>query len=259
MKTAGLFLSLSSLVVLAALSIMSGNAQAQEVRHAPDGGSRITIESIFIPPIPNAPFTATVVTEWTSRLADGKEVTIKNHRTVARDSAGRIFQERRAFAPNAEQTPTRLTQFEISDPSVGVQYICKPGEQVCVTRSYLRSQAVTSAATLASLPPKREASGGEANGEDLGHNTIEGLDSIGSRETTKIAAGVIGNDQPLSVIKEFWYSPQLGVNLVVNRIDPRSGTENFKVIDVNISEPDPKLFEPPSDYKVVDARESATR
>jgi hypothetical protein len=56
---------------------------------------------------------------------------------------------------------------------------------------------------------------------------ISGLDVLGTRETTTIAPGTIGNDRPLAAAKEFWYSSQLGINLVVNRTDPRAGTENL--------------------------------
>ncbi len=75
-------------------------AQSAETRPAlPDGGTRERLVSIFIPNIPNAPFTATVNTEWVRALPDGTRITLVNHRLIARDSAGRIFQERRMLVP----------------------------------------------------------------------------------------------------------------------------------------------------------------
>ena len=71
--------------------------------HASDGGTRETLQSIDIVSVPNAPFSATVVTVWTSILPDGSTQTVKNHRTVVRDSSGRVFQERRSFTPNGDQ------------------------------------------------------------------------------------------------------------------------------------------------------------
>ncbi len=58
----------------------------EDVLHAPDGNSREMITSIFISPLANAPFQATVTAEWTKHLPDGTTTTVKNHRLVVRDS-----------------------------------------------------------------------------------------------------------------------------------------------------------------------------
>ena len=60
----------SSGLILAGVLAVAGTgllAQAPPV-HAPDGGTMERIQSIDIPPLPNAPFTATVITEWTQIL-----------------------------------------------------------------------------------------------------------------------------------------------------------------------------------------------
>ena len=95
--------------------------------------------------------------------------------------------------------------------------------------------------------------------EDLGKSNISGVEVVGTRETRTIMAGVIGNDRPISITKEFWYSPQLGLNMSVKRIDPRHGTQTFSVTDVSLSEPDPKVFQVPAGYKVVDTRPNAPK
>ena len=69
--------------------------QAPRGSGIPDGGTREVLVSIFIPSLPNAPFTATLNTEWVRFLADGTRITLRNHRLIARDKSGRIFQERR--------------------------------------------------------------------------------------------------------------------------------------------------------------------
>jgi len=71
----------------------------QEPRRPVDGGTSEVLLSILIPSTPNAPFSATVNTEWIRQLADGATITLKNHRAIARDSAGRIFQERECLSP----------------------------------------------------------------------------------------------------------------------------------------------------------------
>jgi len=243
------------LIGLAALSISSAASQIPvEVRHAPDGGTKTIITSIFIPPLPNAPFTATVNTEWTRRLDDGTTIVLKNHRTVARDSAGRIFEERRALTADGDRHQTRITQLEFSDPSSHEKYVCNPAERVCVLQNYFTPTSIVPAHA-----PAPGSQGPAIRSEDLGHDYIGNLDTIGTRETTTFAPGAMGNDHPIALVKEFWFSPQLGVNLVVHRVDPRSGAEDFRVTNIGLGEPDPKMFDPPGDFRVVDARKPAAQ
>jgi len=92
-------------------------AQAPPERQPPpDGGTREVLVSILIPSIPNAPFSATLSTESVRMLADGGRITLVNHRAIARDGAGRIFQERRLLAPPDGEHESVITQTEISDP-----------------------------------------------------------------------------------------------------------------------------------------------
>ncbi len=107
-------------------------AQApQQPQRVPDGGTREVLISILIPSLPNAPFTATVNTEWIRQLPDGSTITLKNHRAIARDAAGRIFQERCALVPDDGKTKSGVTQIEISDPVAHELYICVPHGSTC--------------------------------------------------------------------------------------------------------------------------------
>jgi len=92
---------------------------------------------------------------------------------------------------------------------------------------------------------------GSIERDDLGRKTIDGVDVIGSREITTINAGVVGNEKSEPIVKEFWYSSRLGINVITKRFDPRAGIQNFVVSNISQSEPDPKMFEPPQDYRVV--------
>jgi hypothetical protein len=249
MKTVGF---LGFLFGFAALSIPSASAQnSDQVRRA-EGGTRPTLVSISIPPLLNAPFTATVNTVWTIRLGDGTSGTVKNHRTIARDSAGRIFQERRALTPDGDKQETAITQLEFSDPTTRQKYFCDPDGHVCELYDYSILAFTVDATNGAS------ASGAnDLKSEDLGRELIEGFDTIGTRETTMIAPGTVGNDHPLAAVREFWHSRQLGFNLVLDRTDPLSGSANIRVTDIHLGEPDSHLFEPPDGFTVMDARRSA--
>lgn len=225
-----------SLLFLAGAALTHG----QQALHAPDGGTRETITSIVIPPLPNAPFSATVETEWTKYLADGGTQFIRNHRLIARDGQGRIFQERRTFVPKASPIDSQVWRTELAEPATHTVAFCDTRSHVCELRPYVAPAAIT--------PPPRVSS------ENLGSQTLNGLELIGTRETQTLGLLATGSDRPLSVVKEFWYSRQLGVNVLTTRNDPRSGKEVFTVTDIHQGEPDAALFALPADARVVDLR-----
>ena len=219
----------------------------------PDGGTREVLVSILIPSLANAPFSATVATEWVRQLADGSRITMANRRAIARDTAGRIFQERRLLVPEDGKRESVVTQIEISDPVSHQLYICVPRERVCQVEFFSAPQFVPPAVGPASAA-KQPGSPGR---EDLGKQFVSGLETLGTRETIVIEAGAIGNDSPIMVSREYWYSPQLGVNLISKLQDPRIGTQDFEVLDITVGEPDKKLFAVPSGSQIIDLRGTA--
>jgi hypothetical protein len=193
-----------------------------------------------------------VITEWIRQLADGTTITLKGRRAVARDSVGRIFQERRSLVPDDGKHDSVLTQIEISDPISHELYICKPREGVCQVELFSAPDFVPPLiATSARKQP------GSPSLEDLGKQSIGGLETVGTRETTVIETGTIGNNSPIEIRREYWYSPLLGVNLISKLQDPRIGMQNFEVSDIALGEPDAPLFKLPSNAKVIDLRTPA--
>jgi hypothetical protein len=65
----------------------------------------------------------------------------------------------------------------------------------------------------------------------------------------------MGNDKPMVTMREFWYSPELAINLISIVDAPQSGKQVFTAKDVKTSEPEPSLFIVPDEYKIVDRRE----
>lgn len=166
-------------------------------------------------------------TEWVRQLPDGGAITLKNHRAIARDAAGRIFQERRALdADDNKQQQSVVTQIEISDPVSHELYICVPYEHICQVE-FFSAPDFTPPVKPATLPNQP----GAPVQESLGKQFIGGVETVGTRETMVIPTGAIGNDRPVSAKREFWYSPQLGINLISKRQDPRFGTQNFELSD----------------------------
>src|SRR5258708_7678047 len=81
---------------------------------------------------------------------------------------------------------------------------------------------------------------------------VEGVHATGPRITTTMAAGKMGNEQPILVTSERWYSPELKATVMTKHNDPWSGELKTQFTNVNTSEPDSSLFSVPGDYKVVD-------
>jgi hypothetical protein len=214
-----------------------------------DGGTREVLVSIFIPSLPGAPFVATVNTEWIRPLADGTRITLKNHRLIARDKSGRIFQERRLLVPEDDKQQSVITQTEITDPLAQEEYICRPSEHVCQLEVFHPIAAVVAGGRSGT-----EKKPGTPEEESLGIKWIAGVETSGTRETTIIPPGTIGNNNPLRFKREYWYSLQLGLNMLSIREDPRFGTQRFELSDVVPGDPDPKLFAPPEGSKILDLR-----
>jgi hypothetical protein len=188
-------------------------------------------------------------------LEDGTTTTVRNHRTIARDSNGRIFQERRFFSPTGDKQETRLSNLEYADPTRHEFYDCVPTTLVCtVSAYYVPVSAPANLPASVTLPN----GAGTITRENLGQKNISDLDVVGSREITTINPGVNGYKAPEPTIKEFWYSPRLEINLIVKRFEPRGGAQNITVQSIDLSEPNPKLFAPPPGYRIIHTEPSAS-
>jgi hypothetical protein len=224
-----------------------------------DGGAEGgVLESILIPPKLNAPFTLSLQTEWVRSLSDGGTITTANQRRIARDAEGRVYQERWILVPKGGDVESRMTTIQISDPDNHTLYNCfmLDPKKVCELSTFTPSP---NAIFNFQGPPTGQLPNGigEALHEDLGTQLIDGVETIGSRDTVIYNPGIFGNDQKLTIEREFWYSPELGFNLLSKRSDPRIGTQTFTAGDLILSEPDPKLFDLPEGFTIVDRRQPA--
>jgi hypothetical protein len=86
--------------------------------------------------------------------------------------------------------------------------------------------------------------------EKLESRNIEGVQAEGTRTTETIPAGEIGNEQPIQIVNERWYSPELQVVVLTRHSDPRFGETTYKLTNIQRGEPSPALFQVPSDYTV---------
>jgi hypothetical protein len=139
-----------------------------------------------------------------------------------------------------------------------------------IERSYTRvpgpdAPQVTGTAVIVTGPsaPPGEAlvrtdSKHEAKTEKLEARSFDGVTAEGSRTTVTIPAGEIGNEQPIQIVDERWYSPELQVVVMTRHSDPRYGETTYRLTNISRAEPAPALFQVPSDYTVKDASVPST-
>lgn len=87
-------------------------------------------------------------------------------------------------------------------------------------------------------------------GEPLGKQTIEGVEADGTRNSETIETGAIGNDRPIQVSNERWYSSDLKMVIQSKHSDPRTGDESFRLTNIQRGDPGSYLFQPPSGYTI---------
>jgi hypothetical protein len=234
--------------LLLSCTLLSGTLIAQESdqpSRGPDGGTQTRVEGISVLPLPGKPFSGRSTTEWTRTIEDGSVIKIHLFAMVARDSQGRIYRERHHFVPADSNRESELTHITIYDPVSHTQTECSVQTHLCNTRGYYAP------ITFRLRPAGPLPSGkGSISRESIGDDAIDGLDVVGSRETISLNPGVVGNSQPLISTREFWYSPELQVNLAITRKDPREGTQVIRVDALSRGDPDRALFQIPPGFKL---------
>lgn len=86
-----------------------------------------------------------------------------------------------------------------------------------------------------------------AKGEPLGKKSVEGVIAEGTRSVQTIAVGEIGNDRPIQIVNEHWYSEEIGMTVMTRRSDPRTGEETFRMTNIRRGDPPAYLFQAPAD------------
>jgi hypothetical protein len=142
-----------------------------------------------------------------------------------------------------------MNYLQIADPYEHVGYSCEVASKTCFAEPYSRSAAATYQPAIGVSGPLPNGQGSQKV-EDLGRKDIEGLETFGFRETTTVNPRVFGNDQPMITIREFWYTPQLGINLVSLFDSPQSGKQQVRATKVRTAEPDPHQFTLPEGFSV---------
>jgi hypothetical protein len=235
-------------------------------------------------PVKNAPYSATAVTELEQTLGDGNRIKQTTKSLLARDREGRTRKELTLGAVGPLAAGGDGNMIFLQDPVSGGGYTLDPEHKVArklpkpdvvMPRRIARAkpldgkpiERVEQDETLFNLPAPPPSAPGPLpmlqplgalrlsakklpppKTEDLGTQVIEGVRAQGTRTTSTIPAGAIGNERPIVSTSERWFSPDLGIVVMSKSSDPRLGTTTYRVTDLVRSEPDPSLFQVPADY-----------
>jgi hypothetical protein len=261
--------------VFMALTCATGFGQIEQyivfhISSGPSGklsadGKLVSYSIPFGPPstpvmiIKGEPFSAYEMFEQKRIQPDGTRVTrAAPPLNIYRDSAGRTRTDFMLFPFDmpriaAEDIPIA---HQICDPVSGDVYLLDPANKIAHRHKIPER--------LRRTPTKKDKKPREAIEytfktekaleEPLRKRKIEGISVEGTRTTTTYAAGVMGSSKPFVASTEAWFSVDLHIaaHVLWKNNHPYLGERTRALKNISQTEPDPSLFQVPSDYKVVD-------
>ena len=198
--------------------------------------------------VTGAPFTASFSQQVTETLGDGNHIQRTTTGTMARDGNGRTYRDLTlpAIGPwaTSETTPPHVVL--INDPVAGMDYVLEANRKVA--EEFPAPAPGKGRKGQGGPPPFVQERQNEATTVSLGTQMVNGISAQGTRTTRTIPAGAIGNEKAIVITVERWYSPDLQINVLIKRSDPRTGDNVFQLTNIARSEPEATLFQVPSDY-----------
>jgi hypothetical protein len=235
--------------------------------------------------VKGSPFCATITTEHTQVFADGNRIHTSEDSSICRDRAGRTRREADMNLLGAIPQKSVAKLITITDPVAGSRYVLNtdekiahkmpiapfsistlrggpgPGQVGYITKGKVTggnvAYATQSGGSNVMFYKKIEQDSSEATAitENLGDQDIGGVHATGTRMTTTIPSGSMGNEQPILITSETWYSPELKATVMTKHNEPWAGELKTQFTNVNTAEPDRSLFTIPSDYKIMNERD----
>jgi hypothetical protein len=208
--------------------------------------------------VTGAPYTAVGVTETAQTLADGTTINRKIQTNIFRDAQGRVRRETTLPVIGPLVASGKSNSFVmIHDPVAGTAFILhsdtKLADQLPASRHGMKGSGGAFQDKF-ETHVQQEIANGTLKKEDLGTQTINGVSAQGTRYTRTIPIGQIGNDKPITIVNETWYSADLQVVVKSTRTDPRFGSTTYTLTNIQRQDSPATLFAVPSDYTVRQGR-----
>lgn len=170
------------------------------------------------------------------KIVIGKPMFFRSEKTTA--NGGREIREERV------QVMVREHSVSSAGGATTEKHMVHAAGPEAITMSAPLMAAPTSGAVFMRLDSNHSKS------ENLGTQEMEGIRVQGTRVTTTIPMGEIGNDRPIVSVTERWYSDELQMVIYSKTTDPQFGESTYRVTNLRRTEPSTDLFRIPSDFKL---------
>ncbi len=244
------------LLFLAAALLPNAKAQNPPASGGRFGRARFAGAEAFLggKVVTGAPYSAQAVSEHTQILPDGNTIHTTTAVNVYRDSEGRTRREQEigAIGPWAAQGSPRKV-ITITDPVAGFIHTLNPDTQVAREMTFRGRAGGWRASETARQKPENP----NVKTESLAAQVIGGVTAQGTRTTRTIPAGQVGNQAPLVITIERWYSPELQTDVMRKEVNPQFGQTTFQLTNIVRAEPEASLFQVPPNYTIKSGRPSS--
>jgi len=200
--------------------------------------------------VTGAPLSGDFVVSRDTTLADGNRIHHESTSKVYRDAEGRVRREVGLDLATPATGNVKRSMVVITDPVAGKRYMLNPDNKSAHEMPVHGPKHQGEDREEHMKAMRGPAEPGAVTREQLGSKVVNGLQAEGIRVTRTIPAGAIGNDKPISVVTERWFSPDLQITVMTVHTDPMMGTVTTKLVNVVRGDPDASLFQVPSDYRV---------
>lgn len=205
----------------------------------------------------NAPYSAKRHFTSVENRADGTINRSESGGSEARDSQGRTYSagERQwTYLDGDKRVLKSEILYRIEDPVANTETRWDSSSKEAKVIHWRQSSSNQAAAhslfqtacgyAMSSSPEHQDAV------EKLGVKTLGGVVVEGTRSTYTVPVGQDHNNQPIVVVHDIWYCPELKIVVLETNDDPRSGKTRSELVGIVRGEPDVTQYLPPSNYVI---------
>jgi len=219
-------------------------------------------------PVVNAPLSAVARREEVSTLLDGNRIVRSSSVKMYRDSQGRTRTEHTFPLLRGASISESPSIAQIQDPVSGERFSLNIAHKVVTTFGDLHTAnpVLQAPVPVPAMRPDlhlpqlsfaiaRLDSPNVSKESSLGEKTMEGVRVVGTRLEYTLAANSVGNEKPITLVTEQWFSPDLGTVILRTVRSPAGIESTYKLEQLVREEPDRALFVIPPDFTKQEVRQ----
>ena len=240
-------------------SVASVQANAQEAEHAEQREmaekkeiqEKLELLAAHSKVVTGKPYYATSTTDVVQTLTDGNRIVRHSSSVIYRDSQGRTRREQ--TFPSFDGQPGE-TKIFIDDPVAKTAYVLDPHEKIVHSVTSAREimlKLERTSDTMANVKLPRLNEEHDIVIDQLGIKNIQGVTCVGKRQTITIPVGQVGNERPIAIVTETWFSPDIEAVVQSSTTDPRFGQTTYGLDNLQLKDQPPTLFTLPNDYRLL--------